>query len=528
MASGKISPRQKMINMMYLVLTAMLAMNVSAEILNAFKTVNKSLDKTNQILSQKNRSIYDAFNDALNDPQQKQKAAIWKPKADQVKTLSDKIFNDIEDYKSKIKKNSGLKVENGEETYKFDDLDQAEILFSKNGEGKKLYDKMIQYKKDIINVVKSSPEGADPLIISQLTSLEKSLPIDLNVPKGKTESGHTYNNDHIGWTTSNFHKTPSVAAITILSKLQNDVKNSEAQMADFCISQLGKVKLVYDKFAAVAAANTTYCMPGDAIEVSAGVGAFNDQAKPIININGSNVPLNSEGMAVWKSTAAGASGERQIPVKIQYTTPDGKVESKSMTLKYTIGTPAGSALMLDKMNVFYIGLDNPVTVSSGTGDDRTKLTYSGGGITMNKVAPGKYVVRVTTVGEANVSINADGKQTAFKFRVKRVPDPIATLGGTITTQKVPSGTMKAQQGVMAVLQNFDFEAKFEVVSYEFSYVPKGGDVLSGTVNGAAFNGALNGYKNSCKKGDVFQFENVKVKGPDGQIRKIPGLGVTII
>ena len=238
-----------------------------------------------------------------------------------------------------------MKVENGEETYKFDDLDQAEILFSEKGEGKKLYDKILQYKKDLINVIKTSPEGADPNIIAQLTALEKSLPVDLTVPTGKTESGHTFSNDHKGWTTSNFHKTPSVAAITILSKLQNDVKNSEAQMAD---------KLVYDKFAAVAAANTTYCMPGDAIEVSAGVGAFNDQAKPIININGSNVPLNSEGTAVWKSPAAGASGQRQIPVKIQYTTPDGKVESKSMTLKYTIGTPAGSALMLDKMNVFTI------------------------------------------------------------------------------------------------------------------------------------------------------------------------------
>jgi hypothetical protein len=183
--------------------------------------------------------------------------------------------------------------------------------------------------------------------------------------------------------------------------------------------------------------------------------------------------------------------------------------------------------MLDKMNVFYIGLDNPITVSSGTGDEKTKLSASGGGVTLSKSAPGKYIVKATTVGEATITIS-DGKQnTPFKYRVKRVPDPVTTIGGTIKGGKIPKGTLQVQQGVRAILENFDFDAKFTVNSFEYTYVPKNGDPREGRVTGDRFSSEWTSAVNACKPNDVFMIEKVKVTGPDGSMRTITGVSVQI-
>lgn len=533
MASGKISPRQKMINMMYLVLTALLAMNVSSEILNAFKTVNRSIDKTNQVLSDKNKETYSAFEDAIKDPQTKEKATLWKPKADEIGRLSNDMFSFIEKYKQDIKKGAGLKTVKVDgvdvEQFKEDDLDVSTRIMIEQKKGKELFDRVKKYKEDVLNVIKNSND-LDPkmkeMVMKDMVAFEKSLPINLETP-AKDKYGKPYAKDWSGWASSNFYMTPAIASMTILTKLQNDVKNSEAQLSDYCIAQLGKVKVVYDKFAAVAAANTTYCMPGEPIEVSAGVGAFNDQAKPVISIKGSTVPL-TDGMAVYKFNAGGP-GTYEIPVSIRFTTPSGEVKTENRSIKYTVGQPSGAALMLDKMNVFYIGLENPITVSSGTGDEKTNLIPSGAGLTLSKVGPGKYIAKATTVGEATITINSDGKQTPFKFRVKRVPDPVATIGGTMTNGKYPKGSFVVQQGMIAKLDNFDFQAKFDVISYEWTYMPKGaGDLQSATNNGPAFSPQLQGLIKGSKPKDAFSFENVKVKGPDGSVRKIGGLTITLM
>jgi gliding motility-associated protein GldM len=523
MASGKISPRQKMINMMYLVLTALLAMNVSSEILNAFKTVNRSLDKTISVMNNKNSNTYSILGDALEDPQQKAKAQVWKPVADEIKSKSDEMNIFIEKYIEQVKvgagKEKGKLNDQGEEYFKEDDLDAATKIMNENKkEGIVLYNRMNKYKTDILDILAKA--NVDPKYKEQLVKdverFNKELPINTETPL-KDKYGKPYPKGGEGWSRANFYSTPAIAAITILKKLQSDVKSSEGQMSDYCLQQLGKVKIIYDKFAAVAAANTSYCMPGEEIEVSAGVGAFNDQAKPVITINGSNIPLK-DGMAVTTFKASG-SGEKLIPVTIRFTTPDGE---------YTIGTPSGAALMLDKMNVFYIGLDNPITVSSGVGHERTKLTASGGGgVTINPVAPGKYIVRASSVGKATITIS-DGKQnTPFEYRVKTVPSPITTIGGTFKGGKIAKGNLSVQQGVKAILENFDFDVTFSVVSFDYTYVPKNGDLMEDKVTGERFNERWNNAVKNCKPNDVFLIENVKVIGPDKSQRKIGGISVQI-
>src|SRR6202023_1810156 len=103
------------------------------------------------------------------------------------------------------------------------------------------------------------------------------------------------------WTTNYFHMTPSIAAMTILSKFENDVKNSESQMVDYLHKKIGEVKLVYDKFEPLIGTNSTYLMPGDELDVTAGIGAYSAAAKPVIYINGNLQTLNSDGIAEFKS-----------------------------------------------------------------------------------------------------------------------------------------------------------------------------------------------------------------------------------
>lgn len=145
-------PRQKMINMMYLVLTALLALNVSSEILNAFKTVDRSLMTASGIVEQKNVGIFKSFEKKLADATTREKAELWFPKAQKAKQLSDEMYNYLEGLKKELKKEAGLKIENGVETYKEDDLDAATRLFVSNppegkGRGKELYAKLQAYRK---------------------------------------------------------------------------------------------------------------------------------------------------------------------------------------------------------------------------------------------------------------------------------------------------------------------------------------------------------------------------------------------
>ena len=141
-------PRQKMINMMYLVLTALLALNVSSEILNAFKTVDKSLMTASGIVEQKNQSIFKSFQRKMADPTTKEKAELWYPKAEKAKILSEDAYAYIEALKLELKKEAGLKKdETGKDIYKEDDLDAATRLFLSNppegkGKGKDLFAKL--------------------------------------------------------------------------------------------------------------------------------------------------------------------------------------------------------------------------------------------------------------------------------------------------------------------------------------------------------------------------------------------------
>jgi len=498
-------PRQKMINMMYLVLTALLALNVSAEILNAFKTVNRSIDNANGILKQNNDVIYSSFIAKLADPKTAVKAQQWKPKADQAQALTKKVYDDIEVLKEKIKAAGGYKA-GAKDSISFEsNLDASTRVMDKEGEGEKLQKKLAKLKEDLLNI--------DPEIAKEFAA---KLPIDTKIPP--SEAGNT----NISWTTSYFHMTPAIAALTILNKFQNDVKSSENEIVTYCHNKIGEVAVRFDKYGFVGGLSSSYLMPGEKLKVYAALGATSSGAAPSISINGKPVSADADGIA---STEFPVSGSGTVNVLIRYKDQDGIEKTISKPLEYTVGQPSGVAVSADKMNVLYIGVDNPLTITAGVGAEKVNASFTGGSI--ERVNGPKWIAKPKTPGEQTISVIVDGKATPVRYRVKYLPDPAAFVankrGGPI-----PAADLKAQGGMIARLLESDFEASFRVVSYSVGALGgKYSTYQTAPNNGNRWDGSAATIINGASPGTSIFFDNIKVVGPDGKSRDLPQMSFNL-
>jgi gliding motility-associated protein GldM len=507
-------PRQKMINMMYLVLTALLALNVSSEILNAFATVNGSIKKSNDLITDKNKLTYESFAEKLKDPTTQAQAAAWAPKANEAKKLSAELYDYIEQLKGEMEKEAGTHESHGVKEINADNIDAAVRLMDTKGKGKELYTKLGDFKKQMLGLL-----GDDP----KASFYEKSLPIDLNVPQSK--AGNKFSNDVSGWTQSYFHMTPAIAALTILSKFQNDVKNSEAQIVDYFHSKIGEVKLVYNQFQAIATSNTTYAMPGDDVEITAGVGAFSDAAKPKITINGQSMPITADGTAIYKTKASGA-GEHTVNVMIEFNKPDGTIGRVPKTIKYTVGVPSGASVFLEKMNVLYIGVDNPLTISGGSvGAEKTRVSFADGSIT--RAGGDRYIAKPSKPGMSEIVVTAEGKSFKFPMRLKYLPPPAGFIGAK-KGGSISSAEFKAIGAVIAKLEESDFEAPFKVVSYRIGAVGGPIQLYQEAVNeGNRWGGQAASLVQRAGPGTRIFIDAINVIGPDGRKREIPGMNFSL-
>jgi len=505
-------PRQKMINLMYLVLTALLALNVSAEILNAFKTVDNSLVATNNTIDASTSTIIASFEEKMKEAESRAKAEEWMPKAEAAINLTKGINNYIADLKKQILTGAGFDpAKNGDSTYKEDNQDVATRIMVEEGKGKELRAKLEQYKKDMAAIA--------PQLANQVNNYMKQ--IDLSVPQTKS-SGHGGNKDT--WEAVYFRMVPTVAALTMLSKFQNDVKTSENKVVSLFHEQVGQVKVRYNQFAAIVGQSSNYLMPGQELTINAGVGAFSTDAKPVISIGGVNVQTNAEGVAEWKTTAT-AIGTRSIPVNIVYTDQDGNQKTISKTISYTVGQ-ANASIALDKMNVLYVGVDNPVSIAaSGGGDDKVQASIVGGGGSLTRVGPGKYIARVNNVtDDCKITVSVDGKVAgASMFRVRTIPDPVGTVGGFASGDNVNAGAFKSQAGVGAYIKDFPFDLKYSVTGFTLTGDTEDGDLVEAACTGNTWSPQARSLISRLKPGATVTIDNIRAVGPDGRSRKLPSL-----
>jgi gliding motility-associated protein GldM len=512
-----------MINMMYLVLTALLALNVSVEVLNAFKTVNHSIEKSNAVVADKNNITYAAFTREQSDPQTANLAKIWAPPAMQAKKYSSDLTTYIDGLKENlINESSPQTNKEGKREFSDGNLDAATRLFDTKGEGKVLYNKLIDYRKQLLDLLDPShygPEVSDKIkqeLAATKAEFTKRLPLDTRIPE--SESGTTSTGDSAkDWTIRYFHMTPTIAALTILSKFQSDVKNSESQVIDYLHKQIGEVKVVFDKFEAQVGANATYLMPGDELDVTAGIGAFSAAAKPNIYINGSLQPLNADGVAEYKTKVSSTGA---VNVKIEYTKPDGSIATVEKPLKYTVGQPSGASVFLEKMNVLYVKEDNPVKISGGSvGREKVHVSFTNGEIT--NTGGDDYNVVPTTPGEGKIVVNAAGKIYEFPMRVKYLPNPTGFVG-THMGGSIPSAEFKANAGLIAKLENSEFQSAFKVVSYKLAALGGGiSQYQEATNEGNRWTGQAAAIVARATPGTNIFFDQIHVIGKDGRTRELP-------
>lgn len=451
-----------------------------------------------------------SFQKLLEKAETKEKAAIWMPKADAALKETQAIVAEIEALKKELKEEAGLgkmgKNDKGEDIFKEDDLEAATRLFGAathggvgKGKGEPLKARLQAFKDKLL--------ATDEKLKAELVN---SLPIDLTTPEGKD------------WSDTYFHMTPTVAALTILSKFENDVKNSTAQVVEWCHKQVGQVEVVYDQFQAIASQSSEYLMPGMEMRITAGVGAFSKAAAPNVSIDGASVPLNAEGVAEQKFNV-GNPGQYSKKVVISFKKPDGTIGTAEKELKYTVGSPTGVTASATKVNVLYRGLDNPVAITGGAkGAEAINATISDGSIAKAD-NNGNYIVKPGQSKEAVISVAVDGKTTNFTFPVKRIPDPAPKIGpyggGTVSRNAIV-----AQAGIRCDMGDFVFEGvKFTVAQYTIVTTGKGFENTGpkfAVVNGPLFSPEVRSYLDMTKVGSSILITDITVEGPDGR-RKLP-------
>ncbi|MBD0366261.1 MAG: gliding motility protein GldM [Flavisolibacter sp.] len=495
-------PRQKMINMMYLVLTALLALNVSAEILNAFKTVNNSLEKTNGVVGTSTANVMQSFQRKLNDPTYREQAQKWYPKAEQAISYSKALYDYIDGLKSRILTDAGYNPAAGKTTFKEDNLDVATRLMVEGRDGKKLYSELQQYQKNILAI--------DPTVAQEFKT---NLPIDLTMPKTQNKGNNT-------WEAAYFRMVPTVAALTMLSKFQNDVRTTENRVVTYLHNKVGQVEVVYDAYAAVVGQSSSYLIPGQELEITAGVGAFNKQAAPEISIGGTGVRVGDDGVARMKLSGGGV-GSHSLPVTIRFKDQMGNIQTVNKTIEWTVGQTS-AAVALDKMNVLFIGVDNPVTISASGDINKVNASISQGSLT--KVGQGRYIARVNSDGECTITITSDGKTSSFPFRVRSIPDPTPMVGMNKSGSNMAAGAFKSQAGVRALLENFFYEAQFNVTGFRIIGEGEGfDDFQEATNSGAAWGPQAQAIVNRVRPGSIITIEDIRCVGPDGRSRKLPSV-----
>lgn len=507
-------PRQLMINLMYLVLTAMLALNVSSEILHAFKTINQSITSSNASIVEKNNKMYSDFDENQSQPGQEARIKPFNDRAKEVKAESEKMIKYLEEWKEKVIAESGGREADG--TIKREDnIDASTLLLVEKKGGDEIKGKLKDLKTFMLDRVDASKRE----------QIGRDIPMKVDDPE-KTD-----NNPKGDWSTGYFHNMPTMAVITLLSKFQNDIRNSEAAVVTELFNEAGAQQMKFDEIQGVAVTTNSYALVGQKIEAKILLAAYNKTINPTVSASSGRITKVENGVAYWETTASGV-GEQKVHGTVSIDM-GGVKETRPWDFSFTIGS-TGASMQLDKMNVFYIGVPNPITISAA-GYSIEDVSVSIPGATLTSTGKGKYDVMVTTPGKVMASINAKtpaGVKSVGgqEIRIKTIPDPIAKVGGK-NSGFMQTGVFKVQAGVAAVLENFEFDARFRVTSYDFSYLPKRGEyMLPVTVKSAYFkddNQVQSYLDKRAAPGDKVFIENIKAVGPDNRTRTLGSITLTL-
>lgn len=527
------STRQKMINMMYLVLTAMLALNVASEVLESFRVVDASLTQTLNIVNQKNNQIYSSFDAAYIENPTKVKE--WKDKSDEVRAKSKTLIEKIQDLKQEmVIASGGMAIKDADPDFILSP--EEPIMISNNG------DTILIKKEDDLNtpseIMINKKKGTDlkNSIIEYrefLSSyLEEGTPIHENIVKQLDTSDPKINMKEGGekksWEILHFESKPLIAVVTLLSKMQIDIQNAETNVISMLYGQIDAASFKFNRLGARILATSTYVLEGDQFEAEIFLAAEDTTQQPEIFVGNTKLAMR-DGKGVYKATASQV-GTFQWGGLIKYRTPEGNINSYPFKGEYQVGRPSVT-ISPTKMNVLYMGIPNPIKVSvPGVASQNLSVSISNGRIEKSGEDYLAYPSKVDVQGRStSISVTADmnGEKRSMGsmiFRVKEVPPPVATIGG------LNGGTLKkedllAEDGIFAELKDFDFDLKFRVTQFDISFT--GTYVKTASSKSNKFTDEQRTFLNNLTQGSTIYIDNIVARGDDGTTRPLSPIGFKI-
>ncbi|MBD79370.1 MAG: hypothetical protein CL840_10645 [Crocinitomicaceae bacterium] len=544
MSLGDLPPRQKMINLMYLVLLCLLAMNVSKEILHSFLIINEGLERTTDNFEHKIDQTYEKFKRMnIDDPA---KVGEFYSHAKELKVNAD----DIVEYIDVLKKELFRVVDKIEDPVALDTMTLEHL----NGKD----------NQDVGAQIMIGPEATKPfgpdveysalklkakleIFNKHLAEFiqEEELIANMQIPL-ESQKVHDVVEE---WEIANFYHLPMAATITNLTRFQAAVRNSEADALKELMREISADDFAFDTLAVkVIPRNGVYITQGDSFQADVIVAAYSTTKDPklvigevdttksqpdVINGDTLNVTYN-RGIATY-GTKTSTLGEQKWGGVIKILKPNGKWAHYKFDHKYTVAKPS-LVVSPTKMNVFYKGLENPVDISvSGIGPENLTLSVPGCRVVPKNKAQGKYEVipnpkaKAKTV-KVSVTANIDGKKTTYKpieYRLKTVPKPIPFFNGAKGSADMKRSRLRTGKFITAKLEDFLFELRYKVLSFEMIVTVNGKQSTEKSKSGRLTPKMISILK-SMKPGQTVIFHKVVAKMDKAGAQKVSLDGSVII
>jgi len=502
MAGGKETPRQRMIGILYLVLLGLIALDVPENLLDSFKTISDSLTASKKNVNTGIDNTFTAFEKTkLKD--EPERAKIPYENAQKAKELANNLDSFVESLKKQMADETGGFDPRINDFAGRENLDESvDLMVDRRKNAYTLRDKINSTRKALMKLM-------DP---------KDTIGMDLSLRT--TEAPDRAGFPHKDWAQANFGEgIPMGAAMTALIKIQSDIKNSENEVVKKILGKVDVAQVNLDKFSAVAVAPTSYVLQGQPYKADVFLTAYDSKANPVITVDGTTIPVvdgkgqysgstSSEGVHTW----AGFINVKQADGKIvPYPIPKQQ---------YMVARPS-AVVSPDKMNVLYIGVPNPVSVSApGVPKEKLHVSIGQGSLSGSN---GHYTAMVNTISDndvVTVSGEVDGKNVVLgttKFRVKRIPDPKPQWAGK-SGGNTSAANIKAQNRLFAKLDNFDFDASFNVVRFTLIVVNRRQDPIIYATTGPDLSSQMRTAINSIAPSSLVIFKDIVAVGPDGQQR----------
>lgn len=505
MIRKKLSPRQKMINLMYVVLMAMLALNVSSDVLEGFKLVDEGLNRTKVNSATQNEAIYKELEAAMK--QNPEKTRQWYKKAQQVRQMSDSLYSFAENLKWEIVREADGDDADLNDIEGRDNLEAAThvMLAPGIGKGGKLKKAIESYREGITAMI--NDEAQKKIIKSNLST---------DVPKKAKLLGKN-------WQEYMFENTPVVAAVTLLTKLQTDVRHAEGEMLHQLVANIDVKDVRVNEIQALVIPTSQTVVRGGKFSAQIIMAAVDTTQRPEIYVG--NTLLKSENARY--ETICGSTGDFSLKGYLVMKNGNGETIRREFSQPYTVVEPSAT-VSATMMNVLYAGYQNPISVSvPGVPNNKISLSMTNGHLT--KKDGGNYVAVPSKVGEDvtfTVTAQNEGRQQEmgkFTFHVRKLPDPTGFIDvpdGKGSTNRFKGGRISKQAivsagGIGAAIDDGLLNISFRVIGFQIRFMDNMGNVVPEVSNSASFTANQLARIRSLTRGKLFNISEIRVVGPDG-------------